>query len=329
MKLIDALRFGTGLIIVMLLASCQSGTMSATPTLPFGTVTSTAIPQSSLTPTKGASLGTTTVTTITEPTSVPDLNPTPSPTIIRGTATPSPTLATPTIAAITLTPLPTFAAGELEVAVNELFANPMNCDEPCWWGAVPNKTTVFEVQQFLTPYQFIVRERYDNEIIDLLEVWVGYDESTDQFDFRVFYLFDGIVLASIFSEQSLLLHDMLIRFGQPDEVWLETMSFERETLPFRINMVYLQEGMAVGYVVDGDIQGDMVVGCYADEETGNLQLNIPGSSTGYSDFPGVFELGRHYKSLESATDLTIEDFMQLFSDPARSHCIETPTELWD
>jgi hypothetical protein len=59
--------------------------------------------------------------------------------------------STPTIP--TLTPLPTFAPEELETAVADLLANPMNCDVPCWWGAIPNDTTFFEIYQFLELHQ--------------------------------------------------------------------------------------------------------------------------------------------------------------------------------
>jgi hypothetical protein len=203
----------------------------------------------------------------------------------------------------------------------------MICDIPCWWGAIPNNTTVFEVHQFLAPYEFIVRERYDNEVLDLLEVWVGYSENANLFGVR--YLFDGNVLESIFSDQSLPLPDILTRFGQPDEVWLETMSHKRELLPFRLNLVYLQVGMAVGYVVDGDIEDDMVIGCFAAEETGRIRLIVPDTATSYRDFPTIFEEDRRYLPLQEATTLTIEDFMHHFLDPTQPHCLQTLAELWE
>ena len=47
------------------------------------------------------------------------------------------------------------------------------------------------------------------------------------------------------------------------------------------------------------------------------------------DFTPIFELDRRYLSLEEATSLTMDDFMQQFSDPTQPQCIETPIELWE
>ncbi len=91
----------------------------------------------------------------------------PSPTTTY-TPTPSPTqrrfppkhpTATATATTIpTLTPLPTFAPEELETAVADLLANPMNCDVPCWWGAVPGVTSLDEIKHAVSPYNFDIYE---------------------------------------------------------------------------------------------------------------------------------------------------------------------------
>jgi len=329
MKLKDVLLVSLGLTVMWLLASCQSGNRPTVATSLLEPVTSTVVTQSSLVITPSP-LPISTATVNFEMTSSSVLDLTPSSTTTLKTATPLLTLAVPTIAAVTLTPLPTFTSDELEVAVAELLANPMNCDVPCWWGAMPNETTVFEVQQFLTLYQFTDYKPDGNQIPDYIDIGISFDENENIHDFRVRYYFENNLLKIVHSEQSPPLHDILEIYGQPDEVWLETMSFEREeSLPLRLNMVYLQEGIAVGYVVDGDIQNDMVIGCFADEETGLLQLNIPGSSINYRDFRGIFEIDRRYLPLEEATGLTMEDFIQRFTDPTQPHCIETPAELWE
>lgn len=206
----------------------------------------------------------------------------------------------------------------------------MNCNVPCWWGAVPNETTTVEILQFLTLYQFTFHERYDNQIPDFIEVWVGFDENENQFDFRVMYSFESNVLKGMLVEQSRPLEEISGKYGQPDEVWFSTESSVRDgNLAVRLIMVYLQKAMAVGYVVNGTLQNGVVIGCFNGNEPGRLQLNTPGSSTNHEDFRGIFEEDRLYLPLEEATNLTIEDFMQQFNDPTQPHCIETPTELWE
>jgi hypothetical protein len=327
MKLKYALLFSFGLVIMFLFVSCQSGTEPTMETTRAGTVTSTPVYQSSLELTT-ISLPPTAAVMV-KTTSTPVLGSTVSATIVSETIKPSPTLVESTIIPSTLTPLPTFTANELETAVAELLANSMNCgDVPCWWGAVPDETTVFEIQQFLARYKFEDYYRRDNDhnqIPDYIELWFN----EGQFDFRVMYSFQNSILQTVFSEQSPSLYEILKKYGEPDEVWLSTVSFVRDgNLSVRLNLVYLQAGMAVGYVVNGNLQNNIVTGCFFDQ-VGLLSLGVPDSATSYKDFPAIFETDRRYLPLEEATGLTMDDFLQRFSDSTQPQCIETPAELWN
>lgn len=162
-----------------------------------------------------------------------------------------------------------------------------------------------------------------------MRLGIGYIAERNDFEVIIVFRFSDSILTGV-TTISPSIFEILTKYGQPDEVWLETMGFEREgDLPVRLNLVYLQAGMAVGYVADGDIQDDMVIGCFADEEMGRLRLIIPNTATSYEDFPTIFEEDRSYLPLEEATGLTMEDFMQHFSDPTQPQCVETPAELWD
>jgi hypothetical protein len=169
-----ALLFGFALVIVLLLNSCRPETEPAVQNPPIARSTNTATSQAAQLPITRAAV-----------TLEPSSTPTPSATIAVETPTPLPALATPTIIAITLTPLPTFPADELETAVAELLANPMNCDVPCWWGAMPGVTTVFEVQQFLNLHQLTDYRHNENQVPDYIELFIGFDG--EQFGYRVMY----------------------------------------------------------------------------------------------------------------------------------------------
>jgi len=256
------------------------------------------------------------------PTTTPTRTPSATATTIP-TETPTQTPAATTTATTipTLTPLPTFAPEELETAVADLLDNPMNCDVPCWWGAIPGETTIDEIEHSIAPYNFEISE-YD------IEIRIFYDDNQSYFHVR--YAFENEILKITFSEMGPPLKEVLEKYGQPDEVWIETKSYKREgNLSVRLNLVYFQKGMAVGYVVDGDIQDDIVTGCFADKEKGHLFLLVPDTATSYRDFTPIFSLERHYLLLEEATNMTMEEFMQEFSDPNLPQCLETPTELWD
>ena len=274
-------------------------------------ITVTAVSPTTISPTQKPSATATTI-----PTTTPTQTPAAS-----ATATTIPTL----------TPLPTFAPDELETAVADLLANPMNCDVPCWWGAIPGKTTIDEIKHSLAPYNFDISEyEYEDngKPISVLILGIGHDEESNDFNIRMGYGFTNSSLFDVLAYSSSVF-EILAKYGQPDEIWLETMSFKREDLPTRLNLVYLQKGMAVGYVVDGDIQDENVIACFTDEETGRVRLLAPNTAISYKDFPTIFEKDRRYLPLEEATDLTIAEFMEQFSDPTKPQCLETPTELWD
>jgi hypothetical protein len=267
-----------------------------------------------------------TVTAV-ETTSVPDSASLITP--VSETVTSSPISATPTIVVTTLTPLPTLEGEELETSVARLLENPMNCDVPCWWGAIPGVTSINEIKHAISPYNFDIYEYYDEEGKVYFRLGIGHVEERNDFEVRLVYGFSDSILAGV-TAYSPSISEFLAKFGKPDEIWIETKSYKREgNLSVRLNLVYLQKGMAVGYVVDGDIQDDIVTGCFADKEKGRLFLLVPDTATSYRDFTPIFELERHYLLLEEATSLTMDDFMQQFSDPSQPQCIETPTELWE
>ncbi len=323
MKLKYTFLFRFNLVVMLLFVSCQSEIESTT-VVTATTLTNTVVPQLSLAPTM-----TTPITAIeVDPTS----NHTPSSTsstIIPQTATP--TAAAPTTVAATLTPLPTLAADELEMAIEDLLANPMNCDVPCWWGAIPGVTNMNEVKHAISPYNFDIFE-YEVDGGIFLRLGIGRVEERNDFEVKIVYSFSDSILTGV-TAYTPSISETLAKHGQPDKVWVSAMNDPREQPPLIwFVIVYFQEGIGIGYVVDGDSQDDIITGCVANEDTErlrSLRLVIPGSATDYRDFPSIFTEERLYLPFEEATDLAIEDFMQLFSDPSQPQCIETPFDLWN
>ncbi len=331
MKLKHVFLFSFGLIVIWLSVSCQSGTKPTIATSPPVAVTSTTRPQSSLMPTLTAPLPTATATIKVEKTSDSVLEPTSLPTVALETATPFPLLSTPTITTVTLTPLPTFTAHELEGAEAELLENPMNCDVPCWWGAIPGETTFFEIQQFLDLYQLTDYVRYlEQEDPDKrFELWMGFDEKENLSDYRVRYAFNNNVLISLITEQAPSLVDITGKYGQPDEVWLSAMNDPRQNPPLLwFVAVYLHKGLGIGSVLYGDVQDNVLIGCFSNEERSFLNLVPPNKATSYKDFATIYDRERLYLSVTEATGLTLEDFTQHISDTSQPRCIETARELW-
>ena len=307
-------------IIILWLVACQPEAQPMMTTIAVERVTSTAIPTVTPLP-----LVTSTATAVSHPTTPATFTPTPTATIAQPTAT-------PTTVAATLTPLPTLEGEALMQAVAELLANPMDCDVPCWWGAIPGITLENDIRHFISPYNFDIYEyEYEDngKSYNAMALGIDRDEERNDFNIRMGFIFNNSILFQV-SGYSPSISEVLAKYGQPDEVWLETMPKAYQgVLPVRLNMVYLKLGMAVGYRADGDSDNGVVTGCFADKETGRLRLIIPNTATSYYDFPIIFETDRHYRLLEEATSMTMAEFMQAFSDPTNPQCIETPAELWE
>ena len=314
------------LIVVLLLGSCQSESeifMTISPTV---IVTNTAITQPTLElPMTLSPLPT--ATEIVETISAPNPSPTALATTGSKIVTLPPPLATPTVIVTTLTPLPTLEGEELDVAVAELLANPMNCDLPCWWGAIPDVTTVNDIKHAMSPYNFDIHEYYDEDEQIHLRIRIGNVEEQGDYEINIVYSFYDTILKNVTVYYSQSISEVLTKYGQPDGVFLAT-GIAPAPMPVRLNLVYLQESMAFGYVVDGTGKNHKIEGCFA-ADLGVVHLRQPGSITSYKDFRPIFEADRKYLPLEEATDLTMDDFMQQFSDPNQPQCIETPIELWE
>lgn len=162
-----------------------------------------------------------------------------------------------------------------------------------------------------------------------LLVETGPIDGQGYYEIGIVYNFSNSILVGV-TAYSQAISDVLAKYGRPDEVWLSAYNDPRETHPsVWLNIVYLQKGMAVRYVVDADIQDDRVTGCFANEETGLLRLIVPDRATSYQDFSSIFSQSRRFLPIEEATDMTMDDFMQQFIDPTQPQCIETPIELWE
>ncbi len=117
----------------------------------------------------------------------------------------------------------------------------MNCDVPCWWGAIPGVTSLNEIKHAISPYNFDIYEYEEGGEVVHLRLGIGYIEERGDFEVKIAYNFSHSILVGV-TAYSPSISEILAKYGQPDEVWLETMSTERETLPFHLNLVYLQKG---------------------------------------------------------------------------------------
>jgi hypothetical protein len=315
-------------IIIWLLVSCQWETEPIVTTSSVELTRETMSPQPSLEFTTPLSHSIATVPGGIETASVPNLNPTSSPTPVQVIVTPLPTLVPSTVALATLTPLPTLEGEELKAVIEELLVNPMDCDVPCWWGAIPGVTNISEIEHAISPYASDIFKYNDEEGNVYIRLGIKYIEVRNDFEIVIVYRFSNLILSGV-TAISPQISEVLTRYGLPDEVWLSGMTDPRGP-SISMNMLYFKAGMGVHYTIDSNFQDDnKLMGCFASKETGILRLVTPNSVTDYKALSPNFEQDRRYLPLEQATNLTMDEFMERFSDPTQPLCIETPAELWE
>ncbi|MBK8434092.1 MAG: hypothetical protein IPL28_23640 [Chloroflexi bacterium] len=206
-----------------------------------------------------------------------------------------------------------------------MLVNPMNCDVPCWWGLVV--TQIDEIKHNLAPYNFEVYESQENNV-GYLGLGIGYIEERNDFAMRIAYNFSGTVLSGVTAD-AIPITNFLTRYGHPDEIWFTSEDVLREEfLLMRLNLVYLEEGIAAGYLLHGTLKNEVATTCLDWENDRKLRLIVPNSTTNYQDFSPIFERDRRYLPLAEATAITVEEFMEMFSNPDTEHCLQTPISLW-
>ncbi|MBK7919933.1 MAG: hypothetical protein IPJ94_27490 [Chloroflexi bacterium] len=322
-----------GICLVLLLVGCQlavgqdNETVLTTETI--SNKRETVLPTATrLAPTRSISQ---TATSTWTPIPPPTISPTPQP---------SPT-SLPTETA-TSTPWPTLSPDEAANKVLSLLAENQNpdCLLPCWWGATPGQTYWQDIEPVLRSFALEI----DSDSSAAFVILPLHESiKVPGFDGYVAYSWDesGIINAISVKSMNMPGYDpstMMSFYGIPDEVWVKTFSelLPGEVLPFRLILVYQEQGISFRYYVDAVRTGETVTACF---EPG-IEMDRPDL------FPAgpriyLWEPGQHktideivnipdetYFPLEEKTSLTPETLYEKFTDPNQSPCIDTPADLW-
>lgn len=302
-------------LFVLFLGACQSAHRpdSGVPTSTLKTMTPT--PMATITP---ASLQATDIPVT--PSLTPMPTPTPEPLVV-----PEPTL----------TPLPTIPPDDVQQAIKALLASPFEgCSQPCWWQAVPGKTTASQIIQFLDRYHIAYYPpRYDeNNNIYYIETEYTEIEEADKNEvngFRTIYAFEAGTLKHIYVSHSTTVDVILEKYGMPDEIWVSTGYYAYYPLPFSVDLLYFDKGVGISYTLDGYLEDGIVTGCFA-HTFGKLNLYRPDLVQSHQDFFWIYMDETPYLPLSEATNVkTIEAFVAKFSTLTSESCLETPMSLWD
>jgi hypothetical protein len=182
---------------------------------------------------------------------------------------------------------------------------------------------------------------YSNDSIEYVHFYIDYDRETRSET--------NLILQRLFGTSSYKelikfysLPQILITYGRPSEVRIYLYDWPEEEmmpgppwLPFNLVLVYKDLGVAFDYLSPLQKSNDMYIGCPLEGQV---------SVTSWAPTPDISleEIGAHNirfygineytatltKSIEEATDLSLEEFYLLFRDMNNTSCIETPVDLW-
>jgi len=281
--------------------------------------------------------------------------PSPSPTpIISETATtepsptPSPTL-TPTAtrmarptATATHEPLPTLPPAEALEKVRELLETNGGCTFPCWWGITPGQTTWNEVLDTLQPIAWMVdkprmREEYDDKLF--VAVFFAIDDHPALMNsMSVTFVFDhdSTRIDWLYTGQPYNIEELLLSYGVPEEIWVTADGIPvTGPIVYSINLFYSHKGIMTGisnYAAmvhkNGEDFAKVCNNAFIDDAVG-LLFFPPDTTMEYQDFFIEDKRPNEFLPIQTATNMTPEDFYDFVLNGGPNDCFDIPMSNWD
>lgn len=242
----------------------------------------------------------------------------------------------------TLTPLSTLTKDEASTLVLSLLEENAGCDLPCWWGAIPGRTKWNKTQQYLNSFVIDIEQGQVNEVIEFDKIYdatnylVRYDIQQYGEGRTLYNLLDNTIESILVyppgTNLKYQIHDLLNRYGKPQEVTIHTYShIPFDHLPFRLFLYYPAQGIFAYYDYEAKVEDDFLVGCMPPIGP-ELFLWNPERNLSIKDIEyfmvGVEHQKQSPKSISDVTDINIDDFYDQFKTPERSRCIKTLKDFW-
>lgn len=265
-------------------------------------------------------------------TSVPTLTITPLPTN-TSTAT--------SIPVATLTPLPTVPPQQRGQVYNELMDNNRGCNLPCWWGFELGKASLDEVRQFYESFDAHIFEEIEGDGFSTLYITFVDPEIEDGIQVRHWIVAQNDVVIeawiAVIWHPNYQIESILQNLGQPSEIWMWTIPEQYEdSLPASFRLYFPEIGVLVSYATTAQQIDEVVQTCF-DKIGGVLLLLWEPSIWDPDGVKGIVERGGGtgsrfsldtYLPIEEVSNWNAEQFYTILTDPTRSDCLQTPSELW-
>lgn len=274
----------------------------------------------------------------------------PSLKVTENIRTMTPTIAEISTPLVTITPMldfvwtpdSTFSEIDASKKVLDLLKNTNDCTLPCWWGIIPGKTTWLEAQQFLVTVSTKIEQGGSGSYVENGTTYqttnysVSYNIYGDTGGGGINLGVTNGVIATIFigggsTKYNLRLSQILSKYGQPDNIFLSSYKNTPDYPPPFIVVLYYQNfHFLATFETNAQKIGDLLIGCPQSESPG-IHIWETNETVTDQDIE-KWAIGPDPTSplmnFNEVTDLSVEEFYQIFVNPDNKECIETPAEYW-
>jgi hypothetical protein len=235
-----------------------------------------------------------------------------------------------------LTPLPTLSEIQAGNRLMEWLEGSLGCRLPCWGEITPGVTNWQETEQILSSTVKIekIEENGPCTIGQCNEVqWA----SRANFDIHgsVVSRSNGTIYA-IFIEGSpppsvMRLDRILTIYGKPDKVYIQAYKYINPDIYFGLTLSYPNHQFIIQFGWNAYLSNTFITACIQDKSI-NLDI-LPVEEEWTDDFVRQTMTGdktapEFFKPLDMATNMTIDQFYEMFKNVKGEACINTPEKYW-
>ena len=211
------------------------------------------------------------------------------------------------------------------------------CRLPCWWGISPGQTSLNEAVEILSvPALSMVIHRNNREVF--LEAKIPMDDVNISLDNWQFYRFMNDISWSIevFTgiDSEYQIGPLLESYGPPNEIWITTFNRDRMgAVLFFSYLFYPDLGLISKHEFrNAYIENETIFGCPGPNTYPRFYLFEPSKFSTLEGALTVFDPEANssfqFLKIEDSSDLTIDDFYNMFIEYEGEECILTATAIW-
>ena len=203
------------------------------------------------------------------------------------------------------------------------------------------KISIEEVRQFYATFDAFMIEQVGDSGRSALYVTFVDPEIEDGTQVRhLFRVQDSIIIEAeiqVVRQPKYQIEPILQQLRVPSEVWMWTIPEPYEdVLPADFLLYFPEKGVLIGYITGAMRMGDAVNVCF--DRRGGVTMRLwdpsiwdPDGTKGFverANESSELRLDRDFYPIEEVSNWSVEQFYTVLTDPTRSDCLQTPSDIW-